>query len=202
MNQTKPKNSSNIDPISEPLPGKNPGMAMKDTLFLLLSSGLIITLDTWTKELVNQNLFLGETWLPERFASLRPYLRIIHLQNKGTAFGLFHDENQINLIIMVIAIVASLFIIWIFPRIEKNERALRAALIFQLAGAVGNLISRIRYGYVLDFISVGDFPVFNIADSSITIGLGILILGMIMQELKERNLPPPETDDSPEDSTI
>jgi len=167
------------------------GGGWRDLLLLFLSSGTIIALDVWTKDLVEKNLSLGRAWLPDQLSALSPYARIIHLQNKGTAFGLFSDQNQINLLISIIAVAASLFIIYYFPKIERKERALRAALILQLAGAVGNLISRIRYGYVLDFISVGNFPVFNIADSSITIGLAVLIVSMLIQELKERKKTPP-----------
>jgi len=186
MNQIKSPNDTEINPPAVTHANKNPSEPFKDILFLFLYSGIIIGLDVWTKEVVETNLSLGQWWLPESLSNLQPYFRIVHLQNKGTAFGMFRDQNQINLVISAIAVLASLFIIYIFPRIEKNERALRAALILQLAGAVGNLISRIRYGYVLDFISVGNFPVFNVADSSITIGLVVLLFGMFWQEHKER----------------
>jgi len=196
MTQPNPDNRTNLEQTPQTAASQSAQGTMKDLFLLFLGSGLIITLDTWTKELVYQNIPLGKSWLPDSLATWRPYVRIIHLQNKGTAFGLFQDENQINLIIMVVAVIASLFIIWIYPRIEREERTLRAALILQLAGAVGNLISRIRYGYVLDFISVGNFPVFNIADSSITIGLIILILGMFLHEQTERQSSPSESEDS------
>ena len=58
----------------------------------------------------------------------------------------------------------------------------------QLGGAVGNLIDRLTIGHVTDFISVGSFPVFNVADSSITIGVVILLLSMIISEHKQKNL--------------
>ena len=192
---TNPDNLQDLTPESKP---ESPSVkeskgGWKDLLLLLLSAGTIIALDFWTKDLVEKNLPLGKSWLPDQLSALSPFVRIIHLQNKGTAFGLFSDQNQINLLISIIAIAASLFIIYYFPKIERKERALRVALILQLAGAVGNLISRIRYGYVLDFISVGTFPVFNIADSSITIGLVVLIVSMLLQELKERKkTSPPE----------
>ncbi|MDY6867785.1 MAG: signal peptidase II, partial [Chloroflexota bacterium] len=59
----------------------------------------------------------------------------------------------------------------------------------QLGGALGNLIDRIRFGPVTDFISVGEFPVFNIADACITIGVGLLILSMWLSERQEQNTP-------------
>ena len=195
MNQNQTK-----DPIfeypSESNTDTGPRNVFRDYLIILFYAGILIVLDTWTKELVETNLPLGQGWLPEQLSAFLPYIRIIHLQNKGTAFGMFQDQNQINLVISTIAVIASLFIIYIFPRIDKHERTLRIALILQLAGAVGNLISRIRYGYVLDFISVGDFPVFNIADSCITVGLVVLILGMLLQEYRDRKQKPPAETDS------
>jgi signal peptidase II len=161
-----------------------------DTLRLLLGSGSIIALDQWTKSLVIKNIPFLETWLPENLEPLAPYARIVHWRNSGAAFGMFQNGN---LVIMILAIVASIFIIYYFPQIEKKEWPIRLAMVFQLAGAVGNLIDRIRFSYVIDFISVGDFPVFNIADSSITIGVTILIIGMIYQEHKERKLIPSQT---------
>ena len=58
----------------------------------------------------------------------------------------------------------------------------------QLGGAVGNLIDRLTIGHVTDFVSVGTFAVFNIADSAIVVGVGVLILGVLLQEIKERKL--------------
>jgi len=198
MTNPDPQLDPNTDPVVEPSTSTPPGNLWHDLLLLFFGSGTIIALDFWTKELVAKNLLLGESWLPDWLSALTPYARIIHLQNRGTAFGLFRDQDQINLLISIIAIAVSLFIVYYFPKIEKKERALRIALILQLAGAVGNLISRIRYGYVLDFISVGDFPVFNIADSSITIGLVVLIIGMLMQEWDERKKTPPAEQDGAE----
>jgi signal peptidase II len=66
------------------------------------------------------------------------------------------------------------------------------ALSMQLGGAVGNLIDRLTIGHVTDFISVGNFAVFNVADASVTIGVGIMILGLWVQENKQRKNNPEE----------
>ncbi len=81
--------------------------------------------------------------------------------------------------------MVALVIIVIYPRINPNERALRIAILLQLAGTIGNLISRIQFGYVLDFISVGNFAVFNIADSSLVVGAGLMILAVLVEEIRE-----------------
>lgn len=161
------------------------GRTALDVFLILFGAGAIIALDQWTKALVIKNIpFLG-TWLPDHLQFLSPYGRIVHWRNSGAAFGMFQNGN---LIFIILAFVASALIIFYFPQIEKEEWALRLAMVLQLGGAVGNLIDRIQYGYVIDFISVGDFPVFNVADSSITLGVVTLIIGVFLQEAKERRM--------------
>jgi signal peptidase II len=150
---------------------------------LFFGAGVIIFLDQLTKSLVVKNIpFLG-TWLPENLIQFHQHFRIVHWRNSGAAFGIFSDGNTFFLIL---AVLASVFIISFYPMIAKEEWSLRLAMIFQLGGALGNMIDRIRYGYVIDFISVKNFPVFNIADSSISIGVAILLLGILIQEIKLR----------------
>jgi len=74
-------------------------------------------------------------------------------------------------------------IIYYFPRVDTGDWTLRVAMSMQLAGASGNLVDRfIHDGKVTDFISVGTFPVFNVADASISVGTTILLLGVYLQE--------------------
>jgi signal peptidase II len=148
--------------------------------FLFTIAGLIIGLDQWTKSLVRANLVLGETWLPDWLAWLSPYARIVHWYNTGAAFGMFQSASTVFMVLAIIVIGA---IIYYFPRVENNDWTLRVAMSMQLAGAAGNLIDRLLFeGKVTDFISVGTFPVFNIADASISVGTAILLLGVYLQE--------------------
>ena len=169
----------------------SPREVANDLFRILFFSGLIIGLDQWTKYLIVKNMAFLERWLPESLAWLEPYARIVHWHNSGAAFGMFQNGNAV---IMVLAVVASLFILYYFPQIDKKEWPLRIAMILQFAGAVGNLIDRFQYGYVIDFISVMDFPVFNIADSSITVGVTVLVIGIIIEEIKERKRKTSEPD--------
>lgn len=73
-----------------------------------------------------------------------------------------------------------------YPKVDKVDWIIKLALMFELGGAVGNLIDRFNHGYVIDFVSVGNFPVFNVADSAITVGVIILLIGVWMQEKRER----------------
>ena len=142
--------------------------------------GLVVTLDQWTKSLVRANLLLGETWLPDTLTWLSPYVRIVHWFNRGAAFGMFQSGSTVFMVLAIIVIGA---IIYYFPRVENNDWTLRLAMSMQLAGAAGNLIDRLRFdGRVTDFISVGTFPVFNLADASISLGTAILLLGVYIQE--------------------
>ena len=159
---------------------------LTDYLLLLVGAGTIIALDTWTKILVDRNIPVGGAWLPDSLAHYIAYFRVTHIHNTGTAFSMFAGTERINLIISILAIVVSVIIVVIFPRIERQERLLRAAVILQLGGTVGNLISRVQYGYVLDFISIGNFAVFNIADASLVTGASLMVLAVLLEEIREK----------------
>lgn len=142
-------------------------------------AGVIIALDQWTKWLVRTYIPAGESWLPDSLMWLSPYARIVHWYNRGAAFGMFQQGNMVFTVLAFIVIAA---ILYYYPRISHSEWALRLALSLQLGGAAGNLIDRLTIGHVTDFISIGRFPVFNIADSSITLGCVVLLLGVWWQE--------------------
>lgn len=143
-------------------------------------AGVIVVLDQWTKWIVRTSLPLGATWLPESLDWLSPYARIVHWQNTGAAFGMFQNGSMIFAALAFLVIGA---IIYYFPQVEKHDWALRLAMSMQLGGASGNLLDRLlRDGRVTDFISVGTFPVFNVADASISVGTVILLLGVYLQE--------------------
>jgi signal peptidase II len=141
---------------------------------LLIIAGLIIWLDQFTKDWVRANLALGESWRP--FTWLPSYVRIVHWQNSGAAFGLFQGGGGI---FAILAVIVTLMIIFYFPRIQRGDWSLRLAMGLQLGGAVGNLIDRLQHNLkVTDFIAVSNFPVFNVADSAITLGVIILFFSI------------------------
>ena len=148
---------------------------------MAIIAGLLITLDQLTKYIIRTNLDFGQIWMPWKW--LEPYARIIHINNTGAAFGLFKGANSI---FMVLAVIVAGAIIYYFPSISRKDWLIRVALSMQLAGAVGNLIDRIIFGHVTDFISVGTFAVWNVADASITVGVAILLIGMWVQEKREK----------------
>lgn len=152
-----------------------------DYVLLFLIAGTVIGLDQWTKELIRIKLDFTETWSP--WSWLMPYARIVNWKNTGAAFGMLQNYGDI---FSILAILVALAILYYFPQVSRQDWILRLAMGLQLGGAVGNLFDRIIQGYVTDFISLGSFPVFNVADASISVGVAILILGMWFKDRKDR----------------
>ena len=149
--------------------------------FLLGVAGVIIALDQWTKWLVRTSLAFNETWAPWDW--LLPYARIIHVQNTGAAFGSFKSFGDV---FMVLAIIVSVGILIFFPRVAQNDWLIRVVMSFELGGACGNLVDRFTQRYVTDFVSLGNFAVFNVADASISVGVTFLIVGMLIRDWKQK----------------
>ncbi len=168
---------------------------LKDYAFLFSIAGLVVLFDQWTKNLVRDNLSLGEIWMPWEW--LAPYARIVHWQNTGAAFGLGQDLSWIFAILAFVVVGA---IIYYFPQVERSSWLIRLALGMQMGGALGNLIDRLMQDmHVTDFVSVGRFAVWNIADASIFVGTLILILGVWLEDRKQKQLELTEGDSSLED---
>ena len=154
---------------------------------IFIIAGVIVVLDQWTKWLVRTNIPAGQSWMPESLQWLSPYARIVHWYNRGAAFGMFQEGGMVFTVLAFIVIAA---IIYYYPQVSRVDWPLRLAMSMQLGGAIGNLIDRLTIGHVTDFISVGTFPVFNIADASISVGCVVLLLGVWWQERaakKEKN---------------
>jgi signal peptidase II len=155
----------------------------KEYLFLLPVSGTIILLDQITKAIVRSNLNLGEVWSP--WPWMMPYARIVHWYNTGVAFGMLQGQN---LIFSILAVIIAVAILFFYPKFTKEDWPLRLALALQFGGAIGNLIDRINLGHVTDFISVGNFAVFNIADASISVGVVVMIIGIWWTDKREKKI--------------
>ncbi len=146
-------------------------------------AGIIIVLDQWTKWLVRTNLPFQSTWLPDALKWLSPYAQIVNWSNSGAAFGTFQNGNTVFTILAILVIAA---IIYYYPRVDPSDWPLLLAMALQLGGAAGNLIDRLLMHRVTDFIAVGAFPVFNVADAAISIGVVVLLIGVWMKERAEK----------------
>lgn len=179
---------------------------VRDYSILFLTAGIIIALDQWTKAIIRSSLALGEMWMPWEW--LAPYARIVHWYNRGASFGMFQEGGPV---FAILAFIVAGIIIYYYPKTSPQDWMLRLAMGLQLGGAVGNLIDRLVFGQVTDFISVGTFPVLNIADASISVGVAVLVLGIWIQEKrakkaeeeaakadKQSSENPPENGDAPQ----
>lgn len=169
---------------------------LQDYFLLFLIAGIVIILDQLTKSWIRQNLVLGEIYLPEFWLS--NYARIIYWKNTGAAFGMFQNLSGV---FTVLSFIVSGVILYYYPQIPRQDWLIRLAMALLLGGAVGNLIDRLTLGYVTDFVSVGDFPVFNIADASISTGVVVLFIGMWLQERRKADASQ-SSEDSPGGSNI
>ena len=141
--------------------------------------------DQLTKLLIRANMRIGESWPEEGF------LRLTHGTNTGSAFGLFQDQT----LVLTIASVVAIGFVFLFYRNDGGSTWLSwltSGLI--LGGALGNLIDRVIAGKVTDFIDVGPWPVFNIADSSIVVGIIVLCASVLLR--RDKRADAPESPDS------
>lgn len=150
---------------------------IKQNGLLLMIAAAVIVVDQLTKVLVRQNLALGESWAP--IPAIGDFFRFLYWQNRGAAFGTLQNAGPI---LAVVRIAIAIFIIVFYQKAEIKDTLMKVSLSLMLGGAIGNLIDQFTLGFVTDFIAVGRFPIFNIADSAVTIGVGLMLLDMIIKE--------------------
>jgi len=151
---------------------------LRNDLVFFVIAGLVVALDQVTKHLVRANLALGES-VPEEGP-----LRITYVTNTGAAFGILQGQT-LFLMVTTFFGLAAILLYYLYPPMEHG--VLRLALGLQLGGAMGNLADRVRLGKVTDFIDVGPWPSFNVADSSIVVGVAIIIGFFLLAESRHRS---------------
>ena len=143
---------------------EGPSFIFRD-LALLQLAALVVLCDQATKFLVREYLQLSQSVPVEGF------FRITHTYNTGSAFGLFQGQNTP----LIVVAFAGVFILGLIYRSQRPpSNLLRLSLGLQVGGAIGNLTDRLLFGRVTDFLDVGAWPIFNLADSSIVVGLVLL----------------------------
>lgn len=145
--------------------------------FLALAA-VIVALDQATKALVRANLAVGETW-PEGWE----LIRIGHVRNTGAAFGILQGAGDFLVIAPLVAIGAITFYLLSLP---GHSRWYPVSLSMILGGAIGNLIDRVRLGAVTDFIDPTHYPLFNLADSAIVLGVILMAVLSFLEPSEER----------------
>jgi signal peptidase II len=151
------------------MPGRNRRKVAARLLYLF--AAIAVGLDQLSKVAITSLVLFGES---VSFVGLR----ITPVQNTGVAFGLLRGYGSILAVAAVL--IAALF--FAFGRRSVRAPLTGAALGLMIGGSAGNLLDRLVRGYVFDFIDVGFWPVFNLADCAITVGVGLLILKLIFLE--------------------
>ncbi len=153
-----------------------------DALVLLATAGLVYAADQITKALVVANIQLGQ-----RVDVIGDLAQLWHAQNAGAAFSLFQGGQ---LLFFAVTAVALVMIAYFHRAFRGQSRWLQLILGLVLGGTLGNLTDRVRLGYVTDFVSVGfgstRFPTFNVADSGIVVGIGLLVIYLAFVDRRER----------------
>lgn len=141
---------------------------------IFLGAGLIFALDQLTKIAVRRHLVPGE--------SIPVWPGVFHLtyvQNPGAAFGILKYQTGFFIGVTILVVVA---ILLYARRLGPNMGWVELALALELGGALGNLLDRLRFGYVVDFFDFRIWPVFNVADMAIVSGVGLLFLMLLKAE--------------------
>jgi signal peptidase II len=151
-------------------------------LFYYIITIFIIALDQLTKWLVVKNMEFGES-----IPIIKDVFYITSHRNEGAAWGILQGQMWLFYVITLIVVIG---IIYYLQKYAKDKVLLGVSLGFMLGGAIGNFIDRLFRKQVVDFIHTYifgyDFPIFNIADSSLTIGVVLLIIHMLLEEFQSK----------------
>ena len=155
----------------------------KKTIFLVVVIVLGVFLDQATKLVI-------QCWLvPHQTVSVIPgFFNLTHVYNPGGAFGIFSGFSPLfrKIFFLAAGIFAAAFILYLYSKTPWQKKWVLASFGMIIAGAIGNVIDRLRYGMVVDFLDVyiGKYhwPAFNVADSMICVGIGIIMIYIIRQK--------------------
>lgn len=144
-------------------------------------AGISLVLDQLTKGLV-----VAQMTLHQSIELLANFAHITYVRNPGAAFGILADNSLRLPFFILVSVIASLGILWYLRKQQNGPVRVQIALGLIFSGAVGNLIDRIRYGEVIDFLDVHwyqyHWPAFNVADSAICVGVGLLLIDSWLEE--------------------
>ena len=149
-------------------------------LFCIIVMAAVVAADQLSKLIVIE--YLAPV---EQVKLIDGVLHLTYVENRGAAFGMLSDHRWVFMVLSVAAIAALVIYLW---KSRPRDRLLTLSLAMIAGGGIGNMIDRMVYGYVVDFIdvtAVWDY-VFNVADSAVCVGCGLIILWFILCEIKER----------------
>jgi signal peptidase II len=168
------------------LPGYSRPLAYAKMVKLLMVSGILIVLDQISKMVILRSMPLYET-----IPVIPGFFNITHIHNPGGAFGFMAGQGPEvrSLLFLAMSTLAALVIVFFYLRTPTGYSWLSTALLLIFGGAVGNMIDRVRFGEVVDFLDfyAGGYhwPAFNVADSGITVGMAILVYHLLFDKMPE-----------------
>jgi signal peptidase II len=159
---------------------------LRGYLLLLTIAALALIADQASKYIVANNLAPHQEWAP--IPALQWLFAITYITNTGSAFGLFPDGSLVFIVIAIVVVVA---ILVYHRQLAGHQWLLRLGLGLQLGGALGNLVDRLTHqGHVVDFIYFKFWPVFNIADSCIVVGVALMAYFLLREGREEAKRQP------------
>ncbi len=153
---------------------------------LMIFAGIIVLLDLFTKALVLRYVPFNHS-----IPIIQGFFNITHIHNPGGAFGLMASLNPAlrSIIFLFISSLAVGLIFYFYKKTPSNYPWLAAAFALIFGGAIGNLVDRVRFGVVIDFLDfyIGNmhWPAFNVADSAISLGIGIFVFHLLFKKMSE-----------------
>ena len=144
-----------------------------------------VALDQWVKREVTALLAPNLSWTP--IPALGQWFALTYVTNTGAAFGLFPNYGNIFMLVAVVVVIAITVYYW---RMPSGQTLIKISLGLQLGGAVGNLLDRLQYGYVVEFSTSEFWPVFNLADASIVLGAVLLAYALFAEQRNETGTTP------------
>jgi len=159
-------------------------MAVRYRILLIITT-ISLVLDQWTKQLIDQHFALHES-----VPLIDNFLALTYVRNKGAAFGILADSAFRIPFFITVSLLALVGILWYYRKIAEEQRLLQWALTLIFSGAIGNLIDRVRFGEVIDFVDAHWFqyhwPAFNVADSAICVGVTLLLIDLWREEWQKK----------------
>lgn len=143
---------------------------------------VVVTFDQLTKLWVVHTL--GPTTMTNFIPIIGDSVRIAYSHNTGVAFSLFQGHPELLTVTALLIVAGAIY--FYATQLPNHRRVIQLIMGLIMGGAFGNIIDRLRLGYVVDFIQVGWFPIFNLADSAITVGAALLMLQFLRDELAQR----------------
>ena len=149
--------------------------------FIFIS--IFVLIDQIAKKAVLNHIEIGQ-----EIVVIRDFFNLTYVRNYGAGFSILQNAT---VFLIVISVIACIVLFYLLSNSRKDSLVTKMSYLMIVSGAAGNLIDRVRFGYVVDFLDFNifgyDFPVFNVADSFITVGCFILIIKTVLEARHEKN---------------